>query len=158
MRESKNIVQKAMANDELIKLLKGEEGYSIENDSQASISVPIDWTIVLPLIYKEYVATGDKSIKDKYFKAIEELLKGGAEDVYCGISVLYIQILREESNRAPFSINRINFIQLAKDGIEKNEGQLKQIKKWGGTNAPEGLLSEIKIYQKLLKSKYDIIL
>lgn len=49
-----NIVEKAIKNNEIKFLLEGTNGYKLENDSWASISAPIDWTRVVPLIYKQY--------------------------------------------------------------------------------------------------------
>lgn len=46
-----NIVEKAIKNNEIKFLLEGTNGYKLENDSWASISAPIDWTRVVPLIY-----------------------------------------------------------------------------------------------------------
>lgn len=151
-----NIVQEAIRNNEIKQLLKGENGYTLENDSFASISAPIDWTRVVPEIYKEYSITSDSSIKEKYLTALEELLKGDAEDVYCGVSVLYYQIMREEASKAPFTIDRKHMFEIAHEGIVRNEEQLGAIHKWGGTKEPEGLLSEVKRYRMLLKKKYNI--
>lgn len=49
-----NIVEKAIKNNEIKFLLEGTNGYKLENDNWASISAPIDWTRVVPLIYKQY--------------------------------------------------------------------------------------------------------
>lgn len=50
-------------NNEMVQLLEGKDGYHLENNSWASISAPIDWTIVVPMIYEAYEKTGNNEIK-----------------------------------------------------------------------------------------------
>ena len=58
-----NIVEKAIKNNEIKFLLEGTNGYKLENDNWASISAPIDWTRVVPLIYKQYEKSFDANMK-----------------------------------------------------------------------------------------------
>ena len=153
-----NIVEKALKNDELRLLLEGRDEYKLENDSWASISAPIDWTRVIPLVYKEYEKLQDVRIIEMYTKAIREMLLGDAEEVYCGVAVLYFQILREQTNRSPFSVQYEDFVKIATTAISQNEIQLKAIKKWAGETSDDGLWSEIQRYRKLLSSKFGIII
>lgn len=153
-----NIVEKAIRNNEIKLLLEGRNEYKLEDDSWASISAPIDWTRIVPLIYKEYEKNHDDSVKIMYEAAIMDMLSGEAEEVYCGVAVLYFQILREESNRSPFVLKRESLIKLATNAIYRNMNQLKETKKWAGQNSEEGLWSEIQRYRKLLSSKFNIIL
>ena len=149
-----NIVEMALNKNEMKFLLEGEKGYKLENDSWASISAPIDWTRVIPLIYKEY--ENNKNVEKMYFKAISEMFEGEAEETYFGMAILYFQIMREESNRSPFKINRTYFIDLATEAINKNKKCLKLIKKWGGNNSSEGLWSEVQRYRKLFQTRFKI--
>lgn len=150
------LIKKAINSNEMIELLEGKGDYCLENDSWASISAPIDWTRVIPMIYKEYVETQDESVKEMYESAIENMLLGTAEETYCGIAVLYFQTLRESSNRSPFSVDREYLIQIAKKGISKNKKDLRLIKKWAGAQSENGLWSEVVRYKKLFLSKYSI--
>lgn len=151
-----NIVKKAIENNEMLQLLEGKNGYSIQNDSFASISAPIDWTVVIPMIHEEYANTANKDIVEMYVTAIKDMLTGDAEDVFCGISVLYFQIMREEKERSPFEVDRTSLIKMASDAISKNEEALKHTKKWSGTNQPEGLFGEVLRYKRMLRIKYGI--
>lgn len=152
-----NIVEKALEKNELRLLLEGKDEYKLENDSWASISAPIDWTRVIPLVYKEYEKTNDVRIKEMYTEAIREMLLGDAEEVYCGVAVLYFQILREQTNRSPFSVQCEDFVEIATTAISQKETQLKAIKKWAGQTSEDGLWSEIQRYRKLLFSKFGIV-
>ena len=78
-----NIVEKAIKNNEIKFLLEGTNGYKLENDSWASISAPIDWTRVVPLIYKQYEKSFDADIEKMFVNAIVYMLNGNAEEVYC---------------------------------------------------------------------------
>ena len=146
-----NIVEKAIKNNEMVQLLEGKDGYHLENNSWASISAPIDWTIVVPMIYEAYEKTGNNEIKKMFEKALLTMLNGNAEDVFCGVAVLYFQILRESTGRAPFSVNRDELIATAKNNIIKNEKELKQIRKWSGQASDNGLWDEVDRYSKLLE-------
>lgn len=92
----------------------------------------------------------DNSVKEMYEDAIYKMLREGAEDFYCGIAVLYFQILRENAGRAPFSVNRNELIAVAKNNISKNEKELKQIRKWSGQTSDNGLWDEVNRYRRLL--------
>ena len=92
-RRIMNIAEKAIKNNEMVPLLEGKDGYYLENNSWASISAPIDWTIVVPMIYKAYEKTGDDDIRKMFEKSLLTMLNGNAEDVFCGVAVLYFQIL-----------------------------------------------------------------
>ena len=146
-----NIAEKAIKNNEMVQLLEGKDGYHLENNSWASISAPIDWTIVVPMIYQVYEKTGNNEIKKMFEKALLTMLNGNAEDVFCGVAVLYFQILRESTGRAPFSVNRDELIAIAKNNIIKNEKELKQIRKWSGQASDNGLWDEVDRYSKLLE-------
>lgn len=151
-----NIAEKAIKQNEIIELLEGKNGYQLENDSWASVSAPIDWTRVVPMIYDLYM--GDDSVKEMYEDAINKMLQGEAEDFYCGIAVLYFQILRESTGRSPFSVNKEELIATAKKGIEKNENDLRQVRKWSGQTSENGLWDEVDRYKRLLLSKFGIAL
>lgn len=155
-RRIMNIAEKAIKNNEMVQLLEGKDGYHLENDSWASISAPIDWTIVVPMIYQAYEKTRDDDIRKMFEKALMTMLNGNAEDVFCGVAVLYFQILRESFNRSPFMVNRTLLLKQANEGIRKNENDLKQIKKWGGEKSSEGLWKEVQRYRRLFLSKFNI--
>lgn len=145
-----NIVEKAIKNNELRLLLEGKNEYKLENDSWVSISAPIDWTRVIPMVYKEYEKTHDAKIIEMYAEAIREMLLGDAEEVYCGVAVLYFQILRERTNRSPFSLQCEDLLEIADTAIAQKETQLKAVKKWAGQASEDGLWSEIQRYRKLI--------
>ena len=151
-----NIVKKAIKQNEIVQLLEGKGEYMLENNSMASISAPIDWTIVIPQLYNEYAH--NSNVMTMYCNAIKEMLMGNAEEVYCAVAVLYFQTLREESNSSPFRINRESFIPMVSEALKSKANELKKIKKWAGTNAEDGLWSEVNRYKRLFESKFDIIL
>ena len=97
-------------------------------------------------------------IEKMFVKAIVDMLNGNAEEVYCGVAVLYFQILMEESSRAPFCVDRESLIKIASQTIRENEEQLKSIKKCGGQSSENGLWDEIRRYKKLFISKFGIII
>lgn len=92
-----NIAEKAIKNNEMVQLLEGKDGYHLENNSWASISGPIDWTIVVPMIYEAYEKTRDDEIRKMFENALMTMMNGNAEDVFCSVGVLYFQNLRESS-------------------------------------------------------------
>ena len=154
--KTNDIIFNAFVNGDLINVLRGAGDYSIGLDQQVSANVPTDWTRVLPLFYKYANEVGLSQAKTMLEKAILDLLESNAEDLYIGMSVLYLQILREESDRSPFSINREKLLQTAANRIKECENELRKTKRWQGRYNPKGLLTEIERYQKLLKTKFGI--
>lgn len=145
-----DLTRKAISRNEIAELLEGKDGYSIESDSWADrwadVCAPIDWTLVIPLIYREYAETQDASIKKKYENAVARMLSGSAEDVYCGVAVLYFQTLRGKSGRTPFSLDMDRLTRLAKEGISGNADGLRDA----------GLWNEISRYRRLFSSKFSV--
>lgn len=141
-----DLIRKAISRNEIAELLEGKDGYSLESDSWAPVCAPIDWTAVIPLIYREYAETQDASIKKKYENAVARMLSGSAEDVYCGVAVLYFQMLREKSGRTPFSLDMDRLLRLAKEGISGNTDGLRDA----------GLWNEISRYRRLFSSKFSV--
>lgn len=156
--KTNEIILAAFANGELVNVLKGTDGYAIEFDQWLGAVAPTDWTRVLPLFYDYSTKIGEENASLMLDDAIITLLCGSSEDVYIGISVLYTQILREENNRSPISINRDKLLNIASAKIIENEHGLRAIKKWQAVNDSEGLLSEVKRYQRLLKSKFNLVI
>lgn len=49
-----NIAEEVVKQNEIIELLEGKNDYQLENNSWASVSTPIDWTRVVPMLYEIY--------------------------------------------------------------------------------------------------------
>lgn len=73
-----NVAEKAVKQNEIVELLEGKNNYQLENNSWASVSAPIDWTRVVPMLYEIYAK--DNSVKEMYEDAIYKMLRGRAED------------------------------------------------------------------------------
>lgn len=154
--KTNDIIFNAFANGDLINVLRGAGDYSVGLDQWVSAAAPTDWTKVLPLFYKYANEIGLNQAKEMLEKAILTLLNGNAEDLYIGMSVLYLQILREEGNRSPLAINREKLLQTAANRIKESKNELHETKMWQGQNNPDGLLAEVERYRELLKSKFGI--
>lgn len=154
--KTNDIILNAFANGDLINVLRGTGAYSVGLDQWVSADVPTDWTRVLPLFYKYANEIGLDRAKEMLENAILTLLNSNAEDLYIGMSVLYLQIWREESNRTTLKINREKLLRTAANRIKKGENELRETKRWQGRNNPNGLLAEVERYRKLLKSKFGI--
>lgn len=142
-------VEYAFNNDEVELLLKGHGQYKVSFDSFTSSVAPTDWTKLIPEIYRLYEDTLNKQIMIKYEDAIYNLFLGKIEDIYIATSVLYFQILREENNRAPFTINRNRLLDKVSLAINK----ILEADDLNNT-----YVSEILRYRRLLKDKFNIII
>lgn len=154
--QTDDAILEAFENGNLINVLRGTEGYSVAVDHWVSANTPTDWTKILPKFDKYATKIGIDAAKTMLENAIVSLLNGNAEDLYIGISVFYLQILREEDDRSQIMIDRDKIISVATLRIPTMEKELRETRKWQGQNAPNGLWDEVVRYQKLLKSKFGI--
>jgi len=153
---TEDMIVEAIKNGDIIRVLKGENGLSVGFDQMVGAVAPTDWTKVLPIIYKMTESEGTEVILQEFEKGIKALLAGSAEEVYVGVSVFYIQLIKEQRGGSPFAVERVGLAREASKGIAAQEKGLKKSKAWGGEYNEEGLWTEIERYRKLMSDKFNI--
>lgn len=118
------LINKAIKQNEVLKLLRGENEYELVVSEFSSDIFPTDINMVLVnCFYKQ-----KKSIKDIdniFFNAINKLLSGTASDVY--IAILYFDtcIFQEEKNKATFLLDKECLAQEIKKAVSVNKKELQ---------------------------------
>lgn len=116
----KELINKAIKKNEVVKLLRGEGEYEVVVSEFASDVFPTDINSVLVNCF--YKHSNNISDIEKIFNdAFDDLIKGNASDVY--IAVLYFDacIFQEEKGNASFLIDKERVSKKLQEKICKEE-------------------------------------
>lgn len=116
----KELINKAIKKNEVVKLLRGEGEYEVVISEFASDVFPTDINSVLVNCF--YKHSNNISDIEKIFNdAFDDLIKGNASDVY--IAVLYFDacIFQEEKGNASFLIDKERVSKKLQEKICKEE-------------------------------------
>ena len=120
----KELINKAIKKNEVVKLLRGEGEYEVVVSEFASDVFPTDINSVLVNCF--YKHSNNISDIEKIFNdAFDDLIKGNASDVY--IAVLYFDacIFQEEKGNASFLIDKERVSKKLQEKICKEEKKLQ---------------------------------
>lgn len=119
------LIERAIKNDEVVKLLIGENGYRVEVSQFVPEVLPTDINSVLVnCFYKQ--KNRINNIEHIFIKTLMDLLKGSAVNIY--IAVLYFDtcIFHEERGKAPFQINKKMMAEKIKEAVTNNAKALQE--------------------------------
>ena len=172
-RRIMNIAEKAIQNNEMVQLLEGKDGYHLEKDSWASISAPIDWTIVVPMIYQAYEKTRDDDIR-KMFEKMDgnEADPSMVSDLLASLEIHYDDLKTARMNRRARDVLMVmleyeheSFVDdlipkiLELDAwIEDDDNASKIYKKYGGHDLETDLLMGLVFYKTGALDKAESLL
>ncbi|GAB5082318.1 hypothetical protein Osc1_14910 [Hominimerdicola sp. 21CYCFAH17_S] len=138
------LTKKAFENDEVAEFLCGENGYSVMGNRDIPTNIPTDFgRIVEKGIYIYYKNTNDETIVLKTKQALLKLIKGTPINVWVAFMIIRRQFNKYDKNLAPFKIEDENILFLLKNALRTNEVQLRNCKKFLGTNCENGLWQNI---------------
>lgn len=118
------LIVKAIQNNEVANLLRGDTGYAIPVSQFSSDVLPTEINEVLVSCFYEQKGEIDR-IETIFRNAIEILLSGGASNVY--IALLYFDtcIFQEEIRKASFLIEKEAFAKKLKQANKSCESELR---------------------------------
>lgn len=151
----KELINKAIKKDEVVKLLRGEGKYEVAVSEFTSDVFPTDINSVLVnCFYKQRDNIGD--IEKIFNNAFNDLIKGNASDVY--IAVLYFDacIFQEEKGKASFLIDREDLSKKLQGQIHKEENKLRDSVEFDNGMKKSNPWNNIMNFNKYYEKKYGI--
>lgn len=147
------LIERAIQNDEVLKLLIGENGYEIEVSPFVPDIFPTDInSILVNCFYKQ--KNRINNIEQIFINAWMDLLKDSASNTY--IAVLYFNtcIFHEERGKAPFQINKEMMAEKIKEAVTKNAKTLQEEVSFANGMKKRNPLDNIKRFNKGYIEKY----
>ena len=151
----KELINKAIKKNEVVKLLRGEGEYEVVVSEFASDVFPTDINSVLVNCF--YKHSNNISDIEKIFNdAFDDLIKGNASDVY--IAVLYFDacIFQEEKGNASFLIDKERISKKLQEKICKEEKKLQNSVEFHNGMRKINPWNNIINFNKYYEKKYGI--
>ena len=151
----KELINKAIKKNEVVKLLRGEGEYEVVVSEFASDVFPTDINSVLVNCF--YKHSNNISDIEKIFNdAFDDLIKGNASDVY--IAVLYFDacIFQEEKGNASFLIDKERISKKLQEKICKEEKKLQDSVEFHNGMRKINPWNNIINFNKYYEKKYGI--
>lgn len=151
----KELINKAIKKNEVVKLLRGEGEYEVVVSEFASDVFPTDINSVLVNCF--YKQSNNISDIEKIFNdAFDDLIKGNASDVY--IAVLYFDacIFQEEKGKASFLIDKEGISKKLQEKICKEEKKLQDSVEFHNGMRKINPWNNIIKFNKYYEKKYGI--
>lgn len=151
----KELINKAIKKNEVVKLLRGEGEYEVVVSEFASDVFPTDINSVLVNCF--YKHSNNISDIEKIFNdAFDDLIRGNASDVY--IAVLYFDacIFQEEKGNASFLIDKERVSKKLQEKICKEEKKLQDSVEFHNGMRKINPWNNIINFNKYYEKKYGI--
>lgn len=148
-----HLVKKAVKENKVKELLQGEGEYCVGFDLFVGAVAPTDWTIIIPELYKINKEEPQWNVSKLFENTLIDLFNGSPQEIFVGVGTMYVQILREEGNRADFFIDRKTILSLCKKALMREELRDSYIVV---QNIQLSIWPEIERYAMLLKKKWKI--
>lgn len=151
----KELINKAIKKNEVVKLLRGEGEYEVVISEFASDVFPTDINSVLVNCF--YKHSNNISDIEKIFNdAFDDLIRGNASDVY--IAVLYFDacIFQEEKGNASFLIDKERVSKKLQEKICKEEKKLQDSVEFHNGMRKINPWNNIINFNKYYEKKYGI--
>ncbi len=151
----KELIDKAIKNDEVVKLLRGDRKYEVVISEFTLDIFPTDINSVLVnCFYKQIDKI--KDIEIIFIHALNELINGNASDIY--IAVLYFDacIFQEERGNASFLIDKNDISKKLRKKIHNEERNLRDFVEFDNGMKKRNPWNTIMNFSKYYEKKYDI--
>lgn len=147
------LIYKAVEKKEVINLLRGEQGYEVEISKFTSDIFPTDINAVLMNCFYKQQGSIDK-IEEIFYKAILELLRGSACDVY--IATLYFDacLFQEERGKATFILEKEDLVGKMQNAICKYKLELQEELSFANGMKKNGAWKNIENFDRYYSKKY----
>lgn len=151
----KELINKAIEKDEVVKLLRGEREYEVVVSEFTSDVFPTDVnSLLVNCFYKQ--SDNIRDIEKIFNNAFNDLIKGNASDIY--IAVLYFDacIFQEEKGKASFLIDKEGVSKKLQEKICKEENKLRDSVEFDNGMKKNNPWNNIMNFNKYYERKYGI--
>ena len=151
----KELINKAIENDEVVKLLRGDGEYEVVVSEFTSDVFPTDINSVLVNCFYKQI-DNIRGIEEVYKNAFNNLINGNASDVY--IAVLYFDacIFQEERGRASFLLDKEAVSKKIQEKVCKEENKLRDSIEFNNGMKKNNPWNNIMNFNKYYKKRYGI--
>ena len=148
------LIVKAIQNNEVVNLLRGDVGYEVPVSQFTSDVFPTEINEVLVSCFYEKKKKIDR-IEMIFRNALEIQISGGASDIY--IALLYFDtcIFQEEINRATFLIEKEEIAKKLKQSINSNKEELQDRVEFANGLVKQNPWTNIERFNKYYVKKYN---
>ena len=151
----KELINKAIENDEVVKLLRGDGEYEVVVSEFTSDVFPTDINSVLVNCFYKQI-DNIRGIEEVFKNAFNNLINGNASDVY--IAVLYFDacIFQEERGRASFLLDKEAVSKKIQEKVCKEENKLRDSIEFNNGMKKNNPWNYIMNFNKYYKKRYGI--
>ncbi|CDE42163.1 putative uncharacterized protein [Clostridium sp. CAG:411] len=151
----KELINKAIENDEVVKLLRGDGEYEVVVSEFTSDVFPTDINSVLVNCFYKQI-DNIRGIEEVFKNAFNNLINGNASDVY--IAVLYFDacIFQEERGRASFLLDKEAVSKKIQEKVCKEENKLRDSIEFNNGMKKNNPWNNIMNFNKYYKKRYGI--
>ena len=149
----KELINKAIENDEVVKLLRGDGEYEVVVSEFTSDVFPTDINSVLVNCFYKQI-DNIRGIEEVFKNAFNNLINGNASDVY--IAVLYFDacIFQEERGRASFLLDKEAVSKKIQEKVCKEENKLRDSIEFNNGMKKNNPWNNIMNFNKYYKKRY----
>lgn len=149
------LTEKAFETDHVVDLLKGAGEYAVAPNKSSFADQPTDWSNLIRMGIIPYCMEDITSARWKCFlEAVKALINGSAVDVWYAYNIYYFLAYAAHGG----NIMLPGYVYFPREDLHAGIGQhipeLMKIKKWSGTNEPEGLWGDIYFADLALERRY----
>ena len=150
----KELINKAIENDEVVKLLRGDGEYEVVVSEFTSDVFPTDINSVLVNCFYKQI-DNIRGIEEVFKNAFNNLINGNASDVY--IAVLYFDacIFQEERNKATFTLDRKIIAEKIRTALNEKKEQLQESVTYKNGMTKKNPWKNIENFNNYYCKKYD---
>lgn len=151
----KELINKAIENDEVVKLLRGDGEYEVVVSEFTSDVFPTDINSVLVNCFYKQI-DNIRGIEEVFKNAFNNLINGNASDVY--IAVLYFDacIFQEERGRVSFLLDKEAVSKKIQEKVCKEENKLRDSIEFNNGMKKNNPWNNIMNFNKYYKKRYGI--
>jgi hypothetical protein len=153
---AEKMVLKAIDNNEMEKLLIGDEEYKVPVPPMEPIYNPTDWIQITREISLLHEKKPELKVNIMYEKTLLNMINEKTLSLYAVANTIFNQLMDENKGKASFAINKDKLLPLLKDKLQKNKHRLENEFVWMGMGRPDGVWGAINAINCVLNEKTGI--